>query len=409
MILKIFYALVASLLVLNHAQAGVSGKIMDTSGEPIAGADVIIHAFEIDSGPLIERTSSDDEGNYDHSFEPWRKIETYNVGAYAEGYALGYATQKADKEGPIDVKLSTGASIEGLVFGRDSTGLADAKIRVDYIEYKQDGKTVEIDKRFLLSALDTSTGENAAFKIDHIPLTDGPGSLRVYITVEAKDHATSSLVLVEDDIGYEKEVLMDPACKLVGRVWVKDGKPEHIAGKDIAAMVVHGKDVSFHLAKIDEKGRFVMEDLPAGVASVFYGELEIARDGTLLHPNDIPKYTFPARENIVMNPVEDRSLDISITPGVLVRGSVIDKTTGGPAAHAKIHVTHAGIPAKAEGIIVRADARGSFAFRAPTGIVKKKIIALHDNGTYTPYEGTTIETEVYEGRKLPLIMMEVEK
>jgi RNA polymerase sigma factor (sigma-70 family) len=352
--------------------AGVSGRVVDPDGKPVAGAKVFfarnVLAFWRDAPPPPPPTTTDAEGRfrfgvprsgYQFAEEKadWLKGEVVGV---AEGYGPGWVySDGAEKLTDVTIKLSKDVPIEGRVLDLEGKPVAGVSVRVrsyhlgegdlkawvEVLQARKEGLSVQslgsMNPAYQLGlARPVVSGADGKFRLT------GVGAERVVtLRFEGPTIATSEVYVVTRPCptvvvprdkkrpnrgsyvyhGPRFDHVVAPTMPIVGSVRAKDtGKP--LAGATIrtqlfSAYGFHDQD-HYIRTTTDKDGRYRLVGLPRAAGHYLW-----------VTPAAGQPYLPPERKTAgVSSGLDPLTVDFELKRGVLIRGRVTDKETGQPMA-----------------------------------------------------------------------------
>jgi protocatechuate 3,4-dioxygenase beta subunit len=283
--------------------------VTDRTGLPVSGARVtveILEASESQAHGFPIEGPSDSSGNVHFTQLPWAR---YFVAVEHEGQA-GFAGASLDAGRPVwnlDIVLKPAASIAGQVVSTEGMPVAEAELSlVDVMANNLKNQTV-------------TSGEDGRFKFTSVPVG--------LYNLEALAAGYAPALMEKVGIG-------GPDVKLVmtqgGRIsGVVRQAANRAAAPDVAVCVVADAFRDLKLkASSDEKGEFVLENVPAGV---------------LLLSSAEPSHAFSPPETMVKLAADETArVELLMDSGARVSGRVYDSTTDEPVAGALVQATPRG-------------------------------------------------------------------
>jgi protocatechuate 3,4-dioxygenase beta subunit len=252
----------------SAGRVGLSGKVVDRFGTPIAGARVTAAAntgFPIDLELERElhwlarqRTQTDAQGRFRfEGVEPGSVQLAVRAGGFAPHAQRGVPVPKADTE-LEPIVLARGAILSGIVVDPDGRGVAGARIVRDEIE---DGPGM-----FFLGGREPSavTGADGRFRVDELAC----GAWR--FIVQSEDHPALAVEGLAEEPGVEQGGLrwqLAPGATIAGTV---TGIPSaERGGLEVRALRSSAADELLSLgaarvAKVEANGAFLLRGLVVG-------------------------------------------------------------------------------------------------------------------------------------------------
>ncbi|MEM9803207.1 MAG: sigma-70 family RNA polymerase sigma factor [Planctomycetota bacterium] len=273
----------------------VVGRILDPSGEPLAGADVFLDAFSrldgerVDAPHLRTRTGPDGRYRFD-SVRPGRPDLLVRTTGFAATRAQ--VDVVAGATSALDVTVESGARVEGIIRDPDGAPVEGALVHGARRRWND-----LPDSRF---AVATRTDELGRYALD------GVRRGAVWLTVDAGDAGFHQELLAERVEALARvDVVLERGAEIAGQVVDGDGQPvPGIVVECVAEGTWSGKRRS-----TDDEGRFLFpacQEVPHGLRFLEAGSL-VAR-----------RRAEPGEEEITI------SLEASVRPTAELRGTVVD-------------------------------------------------------------------------------------
>ena len=232
----------------------IKGKITNEKGEPIAGASVGAQLTYFHS----QRVKTDANGEYSlPGYDPNARVE---VCAGAEGYKSdskeGIVFPPGQREVTVDFRLAPVKfrSVSGRVTREDGTPIKGALVAYGFSDCYAGYKT-------------TKTNENGEYTLKRVDTTEN------IVAAQAKGFAPA-FKFVEADIDAKADLVMKPGHSLEGKIVDINGNPIEgvwvsisVESDEMARMGFCGESAYRwveHKATSDKKGRFRLDNLPAG-------------------------------------------------------------------------------------------------------------------------------------------------
>jgi protocatechuate 3,4-dioxygenase beta subunit len=323
-------------LLAAQARAGsVTGRVLDASGKPIAGAKVQWTAYRSDDEVLLDETagkapavlgetSTDAQGQFRVVLDKPGVSIALRVFAQARPSARFSGPFDSSEENPLfDILLPAAQAMSGRVLDEAGKPVGGARVLVVSREGVFDGDTLHLGE--------ARTGADGAFTVP-----DAPEGARV-VVVRAEDFITSNRVQL--DARPEEKISLQRGGAVRGLV-------TDAAGKPVPGVIVTTDDAA---AQTDAQGRFRLTGLPAG------GH----------HLQALSKDDLAARKDVVrVRKGEEVEASLKLRPGPAISGTVIEEGTRRPVAGARVSAYAAtGLTRfarrRAERV-ARTDARGRF-------------------------------------------------
>lgn len=317
--MKFFRAscIILSVLCCSVARpATLTGRIVDETGEPVAGAKVWLYRFvwEPEVGfQVIATATSAEDGSFsldDPDVEVGTERDKWYVYAYQPGLALD-SVETTDASQALELRLTQPRVISGRLLGEGGKPLVGATVRISDCTIGQHGA---VDyRRFFLSKelaeqLAARTDETGHFELRATPkgsrsdlsiIAEGYGSLHVSSTVDLS------------------VLRLEPAGSISGRVVGADD-PAAAAGTELR---LHGeidahRVSAFARATTDAEGRFSAPELVPGI-------YRLSARGA---PEAL--YHVRGKEGVEVKSREETVIELTAERTALVTGRVVADDTG---------------------------------------------------------------------------------
>ena len=314
--------------VLLDRGGSISGRVIDTSGNPLAGATLDLRPVpsstslsppspppegeemrfvRISHRGALATQITDAEGRYRFSGLP--RDSRYSLSVSHWKYAPALLTSVAASS-DVKVTLERGATVRGRVVDPEGIGIPSAKVKA-ILELDRTARARQVTGP-LSAALRTET---------HSVRTDSEGRYAISglrsgtYTVTAKlidrlPGRVTNIEVAEDAILEEVKVVLEWGEFLAGRVVDTDGKP--VAGARIRIY-----DENSTETRTDLNGRFLLSGLPRAKVSV-----SVFKSGFVM-------------ANVVVIP-PDQTVLIILNRSATIRGAVVESRSGTPVAGARI-------------------------------------------------------------------------
>jgi len=296
----------------------VTGKVMDETGKPVAGAEVSMSVVNArDSRPVTTQSAPD--GSFRLQFEGTRP-QVLAVQALAPGFAVGQARYSSDQPGPVLVRLSPETAIRGRVLDQDGKPVTGAEVTLGMLT-PPGPREHALDRAVLtesMTAFHCRSDAGGRFSFGHIPV-----GAEAELKVEAAGYAPWRRWDEEAPAavgGAEGEYIihLQPAAVIEGTV-LHEGHPVPGVRVFVPQGITHWSDE----ATTDAEGRYRL------------GRLGDATYDVMVDPP--PELVAPARRGVTPEPGKTLSgIDFVLTAGGLIEGRVIDAQTGKGVAGAQV-------------------------------------------------------------------------
>lgn len=296
------------------AGAPTSGIVVNTSGEPIAGA--VVHVYETDRFPGLilattrstsARVYTNERGEFRFPIL-WRG--DWRLFAKADGYASAITETIKGGDTNVRIVLGKGASVAGKVIDELTKGglpNIEVKLASDFPRDNFSAKS-DIDGAFVITAVREGTYKITVVDEDLVPTGDAP-------ELQLRDG--------QDEKGVE--ILVTPGAIITGRVYDKT-TGEGYAKAKVGAHNQSGTGESRSEIATDSEGRYEIRGLAKGAYEIQLGQ--------------IPGYTsrdrYDQAKQIAVEPGKAYGgIDFVLNRGLTLTGSVVDDK-GGPVAKARV-------------------------------------------------------------------------
>lgn len=226
----------------------IRGEVVDSNGNPIAGASVEPDFSQKGLDPLA---LTDAKGEF--LLISANPVEVSSFTIRAEGFAPTKINTSRPNAGPLKIVLTRGATIAGRVL-KDGKPIGGVRVGA-----AQTSRSLED----FLGSFEARTDANGKFEIAHVPANQemavygimdsliGKGAIPVHITKSGADDSI-------DDLG---DISVQKGLKIVGQLRVSGGK-----GFPPGTRVHVGREVAWDWQLVDVKpdGSFEVDDFPAG-------------------------------------------------------------------------------------------------------------------------------------------------
>lgn len=289
------------------------GAVADSSGKPVAGAEVVLYAIHWDDKsrqihtPVLQSVKTAEDGTFQIS-HPSGEYRRWGILVFKPGYGV-WGKQFTESKTGINVSLPPASPISGVVTTTRGKPLAGVKVRIQHI--------ISPMERFGfmewlicpdIPALSAITDDGGRFRIDHLPF-----GAKASLQILAPGYASP---VEQAEAGAPPVAIILPReVKIEGRVLYADTR------KGVEGVIVHAApEASYERqsARTDSNGRFVIAQLSPGVHTVWV-EYPLPKPNLVATPLVLPK----AKEGDLR-----KCPDILLVPGIPVRGTVRDAQTG---------------------------------------------------------------------------------
>ncbi|HEY3172555.1 MAG TPA: carboxypeptidase regulatory-like domain-containing protein, partial [Thermoanaerobaculia bacterium] len=314
--------------------ATVSGRVLDSGGNPIRGARVVWEAYRTDEEVLVDETrgvspaplgetKTDDAGRFQVKLDkPGVEVAIRVLPGALAGALLSGPYDSSEDVEIDDLELPAAENVSGRVSDEAGKPVSGAKMRVG------SGSLFEEDD--VVRYAEATTGTDGAFSIANAPGKSGS------LSVRAPGYAPSSQFSMRRS-GAEK-ITLKAGGTVSGTVLDPAGKPAE------GAIVLSGSLA----AKTDASGTYRLVGVPPGTRTV-----EVLGKGDLAARNDAVRVKTGATVEV--------SLRVARSASVV--GSVIDEKTRRPLPGVRVSASSGGFSFLGNGAPsrrTRTDAKGKF-------------------------------------------------
>lgn len=333
------------------AESGpVSGRVLDTAGNPAGDAVVYLVQHRTRGEPLVRRVPTGADGSFTFMSLP-PTDQGLRLVAQKDGFGAGLAVvNPGDPRSGIEIALKPPVELTGRVLDKAGKPIPSASVRL--VNARWEDNWVWFPEA--LDAFSARSDATGAFRMRGLP----EGTENFSLAFEHPRYAKWQL-WVETFPRAPVTARLRPAARLVGRVvYEKTGHPA--AGVKIAVRQESGPDNHYrHYATVvtDRNGRYRAEQLPPGRYMVSLTEWEQPAGWT----------ATARRVEGVPEGKEAVCSDLVLIRGGLVTGVVGDRETGRPIAEARVSANRSGVPGWEPGGGAMTGPKGVFSLRLPPG------------------------------------------
>jgi len=295
--------------------AGISGKVVDSSGKPIEGARLGARwgRFRKISGPQISRktTFSDQDGIYLLEDLPPETDIQINAGhqEYAPAVEGPFHLKPGERRENVNITLTAGGAISGII--TDLEGIVPDNPRAACSEGIGEFFGAEMGSVIALFAEGSFTDaeDSGKYEIKHL----APGNYMVLARAKDCVYGLKKGIQVEEgkktgNIDFK----LSPSVSLAGVV--RDDTGEPVPDARVTAFGMDFQKPGFGMDQTDASGYFKIE-------------------GLLPRPYMVKVEKNPYPNLVKMNvPAPDQSLELILETGGTIRGVVLDDATGDPVS-----------------------------------------------------------------------------
>jgi hypothetical protein len=340
---KMLYILIAMAACVAAAlpALAISGMVVNKQGKPVPNAQVQFrvnydtsYAVTTDTGGAFSYTPPDGKDAGCH-------IE---VVAKGYGYFIGLEQYTLLQKEPVKLTVSSEKKLSGKLVDEKGRPVSGAKVALERIQssnsaggsFWMEGRQMQEGQAWSGGVIqEVTTASNGAFAIDHIPA--GLKGVFGVIEATAKGRALVAHRLSDEDMNGAVEITLPLECKLQGTVKAPDGSA--VTGG--VRLAIPGTSFSFNgrSATVGKDGTYSVAKLPPGGYLLI-----IEKDYNTNAPTGAKEsWTMPALPLELVSG-KTQTLDINLVEGVLIKGKLVDKTTGKDIKTAELFAYHAGRP-----------------------------------------------------------------
>ncbi len=370
----------------NRKPQDVSGKVVDASGKPLAGATVYALAMRPDSQPL-PTVETDSKGQFTLRGAKQGDLDmSVFADAGARGFGESYVSGQAD-----DIVIRLAAPAQVRVRFVDASGRPVPNLKVNLRSIGASTTSWKDLPGSVKQRFQTTTNARGEATFSGLPLGDvaqftladtifkdtifkdtifGMGDLR---GTRFAPLATEDAVAIQTPLTRQTIRLLNPV-RLEGRVAL-DGKAKGnvlILARRINAAEAAGntenRERLIAQTRSNAQGKYVMDGLRPG------------RYGVWVYPEKpaVREFVGPSYERDLKDKIN--RVDFKLSRGALIQGVIVSKATGKPVKGQTMWL----FDSQENNQYVITDARGYFKFRALGG---KQRLRVHANGSNSPPPG----------------------
>lgn len=332
------------LFIINYSTAQqtkevtCAGKVVNTTGEPIAGAKVGLYklkvavetmSYDVD---LVQESTTEEDGTFSIKTQADSNELTGQtiVLVQKEGLAIGWANWRLNENKDVKIILDTANVLAGTVVDEAKKPVADAEVSISFMVVRTQGEPQYLVGRTLPGILTVKTDQEGKFSFHNIP-----GKATAELVAKKTGKATVSTLDVENTRGDQLqfaagqtdiEIVMPVEAKIEGTVVEKtSGKP--VAG--IKMMAVKGsrpQPFSQEIYISKEDGTFNIDSLPAGVYKIQLVPSSEGTDDWIAEPVEV---TAEAGETT-------SDIKVELSKGGLLEVEVMEADSNEPIEKARV-------------------------------------------------------------------------
>lgn len=326
-------ALTLALLPAAVRAAAVTGRVLDTSGAPVAGAKVVWEPYRSYEEALVDETAAtppapigetvtDAEGRFQVALDkPGVEVSIRVLPGSLPGALLGGPYDSSEDVAIGDVELSAAEKVTGRVTDEAGKPVAGAKVRA------YGGSPFEEEDITLYA--EAVAGADGSFTLPNAPASAGR------VTARAPGFAPANQATFRERVTTSKLTLRSGGT-VAGTVVDPAGKPVE------GAVVVSGALA----VKTDATGAFRLPGVPVGAAAVEAFSKELAARS----------------DSVRVKKGETAQVPLRLARAAAITGTVIDEKTRRPISGVRVSAAAGGMTLRGPepGRRVRTDAKGKF-------------------------------------------------
>ncbi len=377
---KYLAVLAALLAILAPAYSdGISGSVVDKNGKPVANVKLEVYVYSRETRAVhTETVVSDKSGKFTTKLTADPKSSDAGAKVVSDKYcSIG---QRIDPQSASSVKLTAWPTkpLKGRVVDEKGVGIAGAKVVVRNC-WERTGNSGFGFNGMPDKLKYISTGKNGSFTLTRLPNPNDFQDVRVTLEVSAPGRALVDRYIQKNEMSGVLKIKEPLECKLDGTLYLPGQSGVAPEGTNLTIILhsdAYGPEQ--RRASVGKDGTFHFAGLSAGQAYIVLGQqIKIAKidNATSAPPTGrrmlaTPDWALPAVK-VVLSPGKPNTLDLVLTRGALIKGTVVDKDTGKPVANSQIGlvVNDPSRPEEAQWEGVSTDDKGMFDLRVAAGEV----------------------------------------
>ena len=329
------FAVSFSLAAAVVSAATVSGRILDSSGAPVAGARVVAEPYRTDEAVLVDdtkgsspspivETSTDASGRFQVKLEkPGVEVSLRVMPGALPGALIAGPFDSSEDVALDDVELPAPEKVSGRVVDEAGKGIAGARVRA--------ARSLSFDEDGVVFYFEATTGADGSYAIANAPAGAGSLAVRAAEFVPQREQSLQRRSVANVTLkrgGTIRGTVVDPSGKPAPDVTVIAGA---VAGKTDAA------------------GAFQLAGVAAGSASVE----AFGKDDTTAR-----------RDTVRVKKSETTDVALKLGKSASITGSVIDEKTRRPLPGVRVAAETATMPflrrGESRSRSARTDGKGRF-------------------------------------------------
>lgn len=344
-----------------------SGKVVNSEGQPAAGA--LVKAFSINREDIkpIESTHTGSDGRFEiHGTEPKARAV---VGLVIQGAANQMACLR-DMAGTRSLQIKLHPAAELVVNLVDANGKPMRGLHLSLAKPRGGGFE---NAQFPYFGIDTRawiTDDKGQAHIKPLPLGSSV-TLQLDDAQFARLPLTAAMVAISQPVTKSDPIPVGPASSIEGRV-VASETNQPIADIPVSAYFHEGGTVYEADAPTNTNGDYHISRVPAGVFNIRV---------RLNHEQS--KTWLPATKTITTGPGQDlMEQNLSLSHGAMIVGKILESGSDRPLAGASVEART--LQARNRIYLGNSDAKGEYTLRLPPGTYRLNINAARVIGSFDP-------------------------
>ena len=345
----------------------ITGRVIDTQGSPIAGAQVWLHARYDETDQSNSQATTDGQGRYTLAVpEVWARLprheQRHTIWAFAAGHQISTADAYralSGKGGAVDVTLGPATDTSFLVVGPDGRPLAGTAVEPFHFKTAM---AYEFPPRTMLPVV---RGVTDATGRPQLPALPREGFGKVQVTSEAAGIQRLRITDAATEPA-QRTIRLRPVGRVEGRI--NADRPEWAAGITLYVATEVDRPTGTELAT--EGGARVISGADGSftIPAIATGKLTFGAKVDQAIP---VRPRFP--ETLEVRSGETMHVEIPLEKAVRANGVIRVKDTGEPVVGASISVGY-GSPRQHDTVV--SDAKGQYATYVLAGDVRTQVTVM---------------------------------
>lgn len=383
------------------AKTVISGIIVDQNGKPVPNAKAYAIIYKNTSGDkATEPVAIGKNGRFTYTPAEKSPFGQYVFTAFAPRYAAGtdYCREAETKE--IKIVLRPERKLRGKVVDDNGKPLSGVKVSVHHCL----GRSGNDHFNFvggIAGVGESLTGKNGSFVLSGLPDLRGLDECYLSLGVSKPGRATLSRNFTAQDLSSTIVIKQQRACVLEGTVYLPGKVGPAPAGTGLWIYMRTDRVTESRDVKTDAKGKFRVADLLPGKWNIVQARprYEIGADGKPLPPK-LREWVLVARTGVSVSPKQAAKVEMALSTGALIKGTVTHKTTGKPLAGVALYIIHPGVLQDRLNLdYAITDANGEFVTRACAGDVTVRVQSVEGAYFSSDQEGAEVSLKLADGEE----------